>query len=53
MTDLIGAPTSAPTTPSQPSAAPAASPIVVASGLTASGLAALQRLVAETARWSQ
>jgi hypothetical protein len=36
-----------------PRTAPVPSPIVVASGLSASGLAALQRLLVATDRWSQ
>jgi hypothetical protein len=51
MSELIGAPVTAPTTPT-PSLAPA-SPIVVASGLSASGLDALKRLLVATDRWSQ
>lgn len=52
MSDLIGAPVTAPITPTKPSPAPA-SPVLVASGLSTSGLAALQRLLTLTARWSQ
>jgi hypothetical protein len=52
MPNDIGAPVTARTTPLQPSPAPA-SPIVVASGLSASGLDALKRLLVATDRWSQ